>query len=115
MSLRKEMATMLVPKLVVRQPKSIFNLSHFVQWEQTNHFLSDTEDLPRYRPPIPTVTTSGSSDVTQHQSFSHALPRQRPPVGPGQLGGKTLTVKAVCRPDIHAQKGGAGDKPQTLL
>ena len=106
MSLRKEMATMLVPKLVV---------SHFVQWEQTNHFISDTEDLPRYRPPIPTVTTSGSSDVTQHQSFSHALPRQRPPAGPGQLGGKTLTVKTVCRPDIHAQKGGAGDKPQTLL
>ncbi|XP_074612955.1 centrosomal protein POC5-like isoform X2 [Acropora palmata] len=69
---------------------------------------SDTEDLPRYRLPIPTVTTSGSSDVTQHQSFSHALPRQRPPAGPGQLGGKTLTVKAVCRPDIHAQKGGAG-------
>lgn len=67
-----------------------------------------TEDLPRYRPPMPTVTTSGSSDVTQHQSFSHALPRQRPPAGPGQLGGKTLTVKAVCRPDIHAQKGGAG-------
>ncbi|XP_029212147.2 centrosomal protein POC5-like isoform X2 [Acropora millepora] len=69
---------------------------------------SDTEDLPRYRPPIPTVTTSGSSDVTQHQSFSHALLRQRCPSGPGQLGGKTLTVKAVCRPDIHAQKGGAG-------
>ena len=95
-----------------------FYLSIFVYLyggNKLNHFLSDAEDLPRYRPPMPTVTTSGSSDVTQHQSFSHALPGQRLPVGPGQLGGKTLTVKAVCRPDIHAQKGGAGDKPQTLL
>lgn len=71
--------------------------------------LSDTEDQPRHQPPLPTITTSGPSDVTQHQSFSHALPRQRPATErPGHQGGKTVTVKAVCRSDIQNQRGGAG-------
>lgn len=68
--------------------------------------MSLDEDMPRHQPPLPTVTTSGPA-VTQHQ-FSHGLSRQRPPAEkPGQMG-KTVTVKAVCRSDIHGQKGGAG-------
>lgn len=75
---------------------------------QENCFSLDAEDMPRHQPPLPIVTTSGSS-VTQQQQFSHASARQRPPAErPGQLGGKTVTVKAVCRSDIQGQKGGAG-------
>ena len=70
--------------------------------------MLDTEDMPRHQPPLPIVTTSGPS-VTQHQLFSHIPSTQRPPAErPGHLGGKTVTVKAVCRSDIQAQKGGAG-------
>jgi len=70
--------------------------------------LVDAEDMPRHQPPFPTVTTSGPV-VTQSQQFSHVPSRQRPPAErPGQLGGKTVTVKAVCRSDIQGQKGGAG-------
>ena len=76
--------------------------------------------MPRHQPPLPTVTTSGPavtqqqqfSHATQQQQFSHAASRQRPPVErPGQLGGKTVTVRAVCRSDIQGQKGGAGTPP----
>jgi len=71
--------------------------------------LVDAEDMPRHhQPPFPTVTTSGPV-VTQSQQFSHFPAKQRPPAErPGQLGGKTVTVKAVCRSDIQGQKGGAG-------
>ncbi|XP_073240879.1 centrosomal protein POC5-like isoform X1 [Porites lutea] len=69
--------------------------------------FSDTEDMPRRQPPLPIVTTSGQS-VTQQQ-FGYVPSRQRPPAErPGQLGGKTVTVKAVCRSDIQGQKATAG-------
>ena len=63
--------------------------------------------MPRRQPPLPIVTTSGQS-VTQQQ-FGYEPSRQRPPAEkPGQLGGKTVTVKAVCRSDIQGQKATAG-------
>lgn len=66
----------------------------------------DAEDMPRHQPPLPIVTTSGPT-ITQAQ-FGHGPARHRPPADkPGQAG-KTVTVKAVCRSDIQAQKGGAG-------
>lgn len=71
----------------------------------------DAKDMPRHQPPLPTVTTSRPA-VTQRQQFGHAASRQRPPAErPGQLGGKTVTVRAVCRSDIQGQKGGAGTLP----
>ena len=82
----------------------------YICYTLSHVFLADAEDQPRHQPPLPTVTTSGPSDVTEHQSFSHALPRQRPATErSGQQGGKTVTVKAVCRSDIQTQRGGAGD------
>lgn len=70
--------------------------------------MLDTEDMPRRQPPLPIVTTSGQS-VTQQQQFGYLPSRQRPPAErPGQLGGKTVTVKAVCRSDIQGQKATAG-------
>ena len=69
--------------------------------------MLDTEDMPRRQPPLPIVTTSEQS-VTQQQ-FGYVPSRQRPPAErPGQLGGKTVTVKAVCRSDIQGQKATAG-------
>ena len=63
--------------------------------------------MPRRQPPLPIVTTSGQS-VTQQQ-FGYVPSRQRPSAErPGQLGGKTVTVKAVCRSDIQGQKATAG-------
>ena len=62
--------------------------------------------MPRHQPPLPIVTASGGT-VTQAQ-FGHGPARHRPPADkPGQAG-KTVTVKAVCRSDIQAQRGGAG-------
>ena len=68
----------------------------------------DAEDMPRHQPPLPIVTTSGPT-VTQAQ-FGHGPARHRPPADkPGQAE-KTVTVKAVCRSDIQAQRGVAGTK-----
>ena len=68
--------------------------------------LLDAEDMPRHQPPLPIVTTSGPTVTQPPFGYGHA--RHRPPADkPGQ-GGKTVTVKAVCRSDIQGQKGGAG-------